>query len=259
MKQILVLGNEPRQEYLFRLLKKQGYFAERQENFVDKQDICRYDVILLPVPAHLTNQYMEQMVSELGKEQLVFGCGFSEEMKSECKAGLIDYMEGDEVAYYNAIATAEGTIAEAINRSAVNLHHSHSLVIGYGRCGEVLVEKLLSLHSYVTVMDRTGAKLAKAESLGFSVMDFPGKAESLSQFDFVFNTVPATVVDKKMLEKLSTDITIIDIASGGGGVDYEFCKKNQINANLCLGLPGKYAPKSSAAILLKVIEKVLGE
>jgi dipicolinate synthase subunit A len=43
-------------------------------------------------------------------------------------------------------------------------------------------------------------------------------------------------------------------------VDFDYCQKKGINAKLCLGLPGKYAPKSSAGILLEVIGKtILGE
>lgn len=253
MKKILIVGDEPRQEYLFRLFQERGREVWKAEDVEGT-----YDVILLPVPAHLTKYYMEKSSGFFTKEQIVFGCGFTKEMKEKCPAGLIDYMAGDEVAYQNAIATAEGAITEAILHSPINLHRSKSLVLGYGRCGQVLADKLLGLHSIVTVMERNGVKRAKAESMGCITRDF-SNFEDLEEYDFVFNTVPAPVLGKKMIAKLSPEVTIIDIASGGVGVDYEYCKKMKINANLCLGLPGKYAPKSSAAILLKVIEKALGE
>lgn len=253
MKKILIVGDEPRQEYLFRLFQEKGRDIVKAE-----EDIENYDVILLPVPAHLTKYYMEKFQDAFTEGQIVFGCQFTKEMRKDCPAKLIDYMSGDEVAYQNAIATAEGAITEAILLSPINLHRSKSLVLGYGRCGEVLADKLLGLQSIVTVMERNAGKRARAESMGCSTTEFSNQAD-LSEYDYVFNTVPAPVLGEEMLQGLSRNVTIIDIASGGVGVDYEYCKNEKINAKLCLGLPGKYAPKSSATILLKVIEKALGE
>lgn len=79
----------------------------------------------------------------------------------------------------------------------------------------------------------------------------------MAAFDFIFNTVPAPVITEELLSRVKKGVTVIDIASKPGGVDFEFCQKNGICAKLCLGLPGKYAPKSSAGILMEVIEKTL--
>ena len=50
---------------------------------------------------------------------------------------------------------------------------------------------------------------------------------------------------------------ILDMASAPGGVDYEACKELGISAALLPGLPGKYAPASSAEILAEKIERTL--
>jgi dipicolinate synthase subunit A len=50
-------------------------------------------------------------------------------------------------------------------------------------------------------------------------------------------------------------VTIIDIASAPGGVDFSAAQKMGISAFLCSGLPGKYAPASSASAIQKIIEK----
>ncbi|OJT91053.1 dihydrofolate reductase, partial [Clostridioides difficile] len=60
---------------------------------------------------------------------------------------------------------------------------------------------------------------------------------------------------KERLEKVSQEVTIIDIASSPGGVDYSVVKEAGINATLCLGLPGKYSPKTSGEILVNAIRK----
>ena len=74
------------------------------------------------------------------------------------------------------------------------------------------------------------------------------------------NTVPALVLTAPQLSKVKGESIIIDIASKPGGVDFEYCRKKNISAKLCLGLPGKYAPMSAAGILMEVIIKtILGD
>lgn len=122
---------------------------------------------------------------------------------------------------------------------------------------EVLAEKLAALKANVTVMDRKEEKRARAETYGCQAVDFTMPATNMSEFDFIFNTVPAPVLDEHFLANVKKDVTIVDIASKPGGVDFEYCRKHSIDANLCLGLPGKYAPKSAAAILMEVIRKTI--
>ncbi len=49
-------------------------------------------------------------------------------------------MKMNDVAILNAVATAEGAIAEAIKRSIINIHQSNCLVLGYGRCAQILAK-----------------------------------------------------------------------------------------------------------------------
>ena len=51
----------------------------------------------------------------------------------ECGAECYDFMKVDRVAIDNAVATAEGTIAEAVCKSDGNLSQSSCVVFGYGR------------------------------------------------------------------------------------------------------------------------------
>ena len=75
------------------------------------------------------------------------------------------------------------------------------------------------------------------------------------EYAYIFNTVPKKVLTSKELENVSGEVTIIDIASRPGGTDFEYCRANKINEVQALGLPGKYAPKRSAEVLMKVIEQ----
>ena len=118
------------------------------------------------------------------------------------------------------------------------------------------------LNSNVTIIERTGHKRAQARAYGYNAIDFNPDNSSdyyndFNKYDYVINTVPQMVVDKHMLERFNRNVTIIDIASKPGGVDYDYCKKNNINAVNALGLPGKYSPKTSAGILYEVISDKL--
>lgn len=248
----LVLGSEKRQLFLKEMLEQKGYKAVQAE----KYQKGTYDAVLLPVPQ--TAQYLEACLEELRDGQIVFGCNYPDELVKKCakkKIPLIDYMKAEGTAYLNSISTAEGAIAEALQWGQRSIYGSRCVVLGYGRCGEALAERLERLHGIVTVVERDGQKRAKAQVYGCESRDFSEAEPVIAQADFIFNTVPAMVLTKQQLSLVSKDVTIIDIASRPGGVDFEFCEKNKICAKLCLGLPGKYAPKSAAEILLKVIEK----
>jgi dipicolinate synthase subunit A len=257
----LILGHEARQVYLKEMLEAKGHDVTMAEDYVEGD----YDAFLLPIP--LSAQYFKCIQDKLKIGQYVFGCNIPFPAKNIVCAmttatrigqvRIVEYMKSDSVAYKNAIATAEGAIAEAIRASAINLHGSHSLVTGYGRCGEILAYKLKAMNSDVTVMDRSSEKRAKAYAYGFDTMKFDSEQLKINgkQFQFLFNTVPEKVIDAAILENLPKTVTIIDIASKPGGTDFDYCKEHGLYASLEAGLPGRYAPKTSAEILLDVIEE----
>lgn len=76
-------------------------------------------------------------------------------------------------------------------------------------------------------------------------------------FRFIFNTVPAQFINEETLKNVDLSALIIDIASSPGGVDYDAAQRLGISALHCLGLPGKYAPASSARHLKQFIESKL--
>lgn len=266
-KKFLLIGTDKRQKYLLENLKRRGHFAELLDD-IDKAVVDRYDAILLPVTD--SKYYYEKIKDRLNKQQYVFGCNLEKKNNMEIAAAeaeqsishakIIEYMGRKQTAVKNAAATAEGAIAEAIINSDVNICGSKSLVLGYGICGRQIADRLSALHSSVSVIESDKILCAEAEARGFSVVAV-GIAAHLQKtgkkYKFIFNTIPQIVLDKKVLSMLSLDVTIIDIASKPGGVDYEYCKNHNIRAVHALGLPGKYSPETSAEILLNVIEKTM--
>lgn len=153
----------------------------------------------------------------------------------------------------NAVPTAEGAIELAMAQSDITLYGARCLVIGYGRIGKVLSQRLHALGASVTVTARKGGDLALAESLGLST-DLTGRyLHGLGQYDFVFNTVPSSILSDSQLEQLSRDCILIELASAPGGFCAETCQARGLRCLLASGLPAKCAPKTAGALYAQSI------
>ena len=129
--------------------------------------------------------------------------------------------------------------------------------MGYGKCGRTLVNYLKGMFCHVYVCSKQKEDLASASIIADRVGNMVKFQEHAGEFDFVFNTIPAKVLTSDILNKMKSSVTIIDIASAPGGVDYDEAHRIGIEAALCPGLPGKYAPSSSAKALRRSIENTL--
>lgn len=186
----------------------------------------------------------------------------SEGMRLFCSRygiSLYELLSRDDFALYNAIPTAEGAIVSALTRSKRTLHGSNALVIGYGRSGYVIVEKLHGLQANVTVAARKADQRAKAVTSGCRAIPFGKLKQYAADFDYIFNTVPALVLDGDVLRQCREDAVITDIASAPGGVDFNTAKELGISAALELGLPGKVAPVSAGQAIIQTIDTILEE
>jgi dipicolinate synthase subunit A len=168
-----------------------------------------------------------------------------------------DFMKDDNIACANAVATAEGAIAMAVEKSSGNIQNSHSLIIGYGKCGKVLAQKVKALNSHVTICARKETVRSEASSYGYTTIDFESLTKTLPTYDYIYNTIPVVILTKERLLSISRDTTIIDIASAPGGIDYPAAKELRLNATLYLGIPGKIAPRASAQILINKLLPLL--
>ena len=141
----------------------------------------------------------------------------------------------------------------------INLHQSRCLVLGYGRCAKILASKLKGLDANVTICARNKTQRSLANALGLDTMDFKELKRRISQYDYIFNTIPNIILKEEILRKVSKESCIIDIASIPGGMDHQMAKDFGICAKLCKSLPGIYSPKSSGIMLAKKVLEVKGE
>ncbi len=202
---------------------------------------------------------LRELSRHIRKHHKIFGGVIPEGFRQECSERGIacyDFMKDEGIAIFNAVATAEGAVLEAMLHKQTNIHHSRTLVLGYGRCGKVLGEKLKGLSAHVTVCGSNAAELAMAEAFGMDVLPLKELEGKIGEFEYIYNTIPALVIEGEVLKKVGKDALIIDIASGRGGVDYEETQERRVNAVHCLGLPGKYAGEISAR---RLSEYVIGK
>ncbi len=208
------------------------------------------------------NLGLKELMANLQSGQSLFGGCISSEILEQCRqknVSVYDFMKMDDVAIYNAIATAEGAIVKAMELKPVNLHGSHCLVLGYGRCGKVLANKLKGLNARVTICARGETARSQGEAEGFDCMDFVELTRHILRFDYIFNTVPAIILRSDVLKRISKEACIVDIASFPGGVDKKAAKELGIRSYLCPSLPGIYAPKSSGIRLAQKVLELRGE
>ncbi len=279
-----IFGGDQRQVYMAEAFSKLGYrvYTYKTMDTVENENCIplnnpkelfeKCQVLIGPIPltkdlvsitaSHTMDLNTSNISHMLNRNHILIGGILPASIVNACKEKGIPYfdlMTDERITILNAIATAEGSILEAIRGSEKNLHGSTALILGYGRCAKVLGLKLKGLDVDVIIAARSGDALAYAEAAGHKTVALKDMKSLLPSCDFIFNTIPAMILDKECLSLTSPAVTIIDIASAPGGVDYEYALKNNINAKLCLGLPGKVSPKSSADILVTKIDAFMKE
>lgn len=170
---------------------------------------------------------------------------------------VIELAEVDEIATLNSIPTAEGALQRAMEELPVTIHGTRTAVLGFGRCAVTLVRMLQALGADTHVIARNPAQLARAYEMGAHALPWDRLATVLPQCRLIFNTVPARVLDRPILERLDRDSVIIDIASAPGGIDFDAARALGIKAFLELGLPGRVAPKTAGEILARCVPPLL--
>ena len=173
MHQFLILGGDSRQICLNRLLSQSGartlfYYDRPSSPFSLREAMEDSHIILCPVPFtkdgktifsenSLPGLEIQALADCLKNTHILFGGNIPSSVRERCDSLSIpchDFMRMEEVAWRNAVATAEGAVAEAIALSPVNLYRSRCLVTGYGRCASILADRLKGMGAGVTVAGR---------------------------------------------------------------------------------------------------------
>lgn len=168
-----------------------------------------------------------------------------------------DLLDDEAFTILNSIPSAEGAIQRAMENTDITIHGSNALVLGYGRLGKTLARMLAGIGAQVTVEARNSEDIAWIIEGGYRAVLLEELDHVLHSQDIVFNTIPALILDRDRLSKLSKNVTIIDLASYPGGVDFNAAEQLGIQASLELSLPGIVAPKAAAQIICMRIKDLI--
>ena len=195
-------------------------------------------------------------LGRLASPSLVFAGSFPPEWgprAANTGCELVALGDLDEIAILNSVPSAEGAVLLALERTTVTIHSSRSRVVGFGRTGQTLATTLAGMGARVCVVARRPEARARALACGLEAAGFCDLAEAAKDARFIFNTVPAPVLDAGVLSRVHRRVVIIDLSSGEGGTDFEAARVLGLTAVLAPGLPGRVAPETAASCLAGVV------
>lgn len=261
-----VIGGDRRQMELAALMAAEGVAVAAYGLGTDGtlEEALQAEVILLPLPLSKGEGRLncgedpvplENLFARLRPCQRILAGQVKEaEYRIAAQYGLTieDYFLREELTIANAAITAECAIRIAEERLGASL--PPVLVLGFGRIGKLLCQRLQKLGIPVTAAARKMEDLAWAKAYGYRALDIRTLSGEISGFGLVFNTVPEVVLGEELGLQLSSDCLCIDLASRKG---IELPEGER-----CIwarGLPGKMAPKAAALTLWETVEHILAE
>ena len=276
MKTIGVIGGDLRQLAIAKDFKNDGYtvytYGLGKLDAKDNENAFNSDIIILPLPVataeNLNMPFSDEEMSitklldKINKKALIFGGKFPPYLSSVLTSMGIefsDYLNRPEFPVYNALPTAEGALEIAINETPYTINGSKVLITGYGNISKVLSEMLKNLGADIHIAVRNKQQAAEAECRGFRTYHPNDILYHADEYDIIFNTVPALLFTVPILEKISSEALIIDLASKPGGVDFKSARSMSKRVIWALSLPGKYSPVSAGLIVKKTILNILQE
>ena len=280
-----ILGGDQRQGYLATLLASEGstVFAAGFDKDPSKAAgavhtsaltaAAMADVVILPVMPTTDGSTLnvefsdeiipldEKLCQSLRHTQVY--TGFAGRVKGisrkYAELDLRDYSQQEAFLIKNAQITAEAALMLAISHMPGAMYESRCLVTGYGRIGKALAPLLRATGAEVTVAARKQEDFARIESLGLRRACYSRLPSEAHRYDLVINTADALVLGEAFIKNMDPDAVIIDLASRPGGTDFNAAERSGIKAIHALGLPGRYAPRSAARIIMDTVTEMMEE
>lgn len=223
------------------------------------------DAVILPLPAShdgvnlacplssATPVKLENIVRALKTGSVLMGGRIPVPTKRLCaELGVTcyDYYDSEEVQIKNSVPTAEGAISSCITSLPITVHGMRAAVVGYGRIGRTLAQKLVLLGASVFAVARSVRDLSWAKCDGCIPTPLDSFVSAPIPCDAIFNTVPYPLFDRDVLKRLTRECVIFELASG---VDTEAAAELGIRLIPLPSLPGKTSPQTAGEIIYSAI------
>lgn len=240
---IYMEGQDARSAYLCELLQAKGH-----EIIHDGPG----DVIILSIPRS-SIPFTEWAQWPRGQRIV---CGLTsdafDQQAKEKDWRLFRVLEDDVYTEENAVLSAEGAVYAVMRSWDFSLLGARCTVIGYGRIGKALTDKLRKLGAQVTVAARRLESRAAAGESSVPIEQIPS---ILPHTDILLNTVPSPIIENQWLNKLPKHALLIELASPPYGMDLAAAREMGLRAWGEWGIPGRYCPGSAARLLVDYLER----
>ena len=258
---ILILGGDARMKVAYDQLLRQNLEVSTLGLFEgDNGSVADADILLFPVPTTrdgsnvycpLTNAVLPLDIVNNAKENAIILSGGYVFQRPH-----VNYLNDDGYRLLNAVPTAEGAIAAAINATDFTLWGSRVLVIGAGRVARILYDRLKSLGCILTVSARKQKDFCLLDALSIKHIHTRDVAPRAAEYDIIFNTIDVPIF-KGALESLKN--TYLFDLSSKGCMDYKKAEELGIRARMLPGIPGKSAPVTAGKIIAQMVMQYIEE
>ncbi len=282
-RRICLLGGDARMHHAAEALRRDGHtVTELGGGCAPRQALGRKDllgaladaeVLVLPIVFDAAECSVEgavvsseTLLEAFGGELLLCGrtAPWIDAWANRRAVSMIRYTEKELFALRNALPSAEGAIYTAMRAFPRVLAGATAVVLGYGRIGALLSDRLSHLGVRVTVCARRPEVLETARLQGHPILPIDLAAWNrgelptpLCKCDLLFNTVPNRLLGRGALAALSPKTLLIELASFPGGFDPLDAELVERRYELARGLPGQYAPVTAGEILAVTAEELI--
>ena len=216
------------------------------------------EVIILPIPTTRDGVTVNggdisllDAVSYADADTLVVGYGVPDEVcevLSSFGATVCDVSQDEDFLVENAHLTAVAALGIILSGERCAPADLRVGIVGYGRIGRSLAEKLLYLGAEVRVFTRRDKLRMELAESGIGVGSFPLAGAELEGLDLLVNTAPAAVMSECGDEVCS--VRIMDLASGA-------VFPNGARVFRYPSLPARVFPESAGRAFAESVERFL--
>ena len=208
------IGGDERMAYAALELAQKGFIvntlgvAGQKDSYLGLEDyiilpILGVDDFLTPQPFDGERITIDDnwLINSVRNNGVILTGRSSERLQALCQQVgkvCLSYFD-DEYQEKNAVPTAEGAIYLAMENLPITINSANSLVLGYGRCGRNLAQRLQALGAHVTVAARSDAQRADAVAAGLNAGNFDEMIPFLAAADCIYHTVPKIILEEKEL------------------------------------------------------------
>lgn len=266
MKKVVFIGGDTRQKIAAEYLRKENFICEDYIFNLHKNfDVNKFDVVILPLPTSKDgiNVYspflkeaieVEKLIKNLNESQFLITGNYTPEFEN-----FVDLNKDEDFAFKNAIPTAEGAIKILIESTDSTLWGSNVLIVGNGKIGKILSNRLSSFGANITVSARKSLDFSHIEAFGYKSLDTHNLSGKVSEFDIIINTVPSPVFTEELIKQTKENCLFLELSSAPFGIDKQAAISYDREYIYAPALPGKTAPKTAGVFLGETIKKIINE